>query len=275
MKKLLIVLFSLFLLVGCAGNNNNPTPNENPDKSGNEDTPKTHLDAIKAQGYFTIGTEGEWAPWTYEDATGTLVGYDVEVGKAIAEKLGVEARFIENPWDGLLIGLETGKFDIVINGVDITEERSQKFNFSVPYAYSEVALIVAKDNEDINSLEDLNGKTFANSAGSSYEALGESYGATNNTIDTFTDTMSMIEQGRVDATINSYETYMDYMSTHPESNTKLVAVVNALDTAIPFVKGDYDASFLQAVNDAIEDLRADGTLAEISNKYFGKDISVK
>ena len=275
MKKLLIVLFSLFLLVGCAGNNNNPTPNTNPDNSGKDNAPKTHLDAIKAQGYFTIGTEGEWAPWTYEDATGTLVGYDVEVGKAIAEKLGVEARFIENPWDGLLIGLETGKFDIVINGVDITEERSQKFNFSVPYAYSEVALIVAKDNEDINSLEDLNGKTFANSAGSSYEALGESYGATNNTIDTFTDTMSMIEQGRVDATINSYETYMDYMSTHPESNTKLVAVVNALDTAIPFVKGDYDASFLQAVNDAIEDLRADGTLAEISNKYFGKDISVK
>ncbi len=264
MKKLLVILFCILLIGGCTPKNQGQPV---------DDAPKSHLEKIKTQCYFTVGTEGEWAPWTYEDETGKLVGYDVEVGYAIAEKLGVEARFIENPWDGLLIGLETGKFDMVINGVDITEERSQKFNFSVPYAYSEVALIVAKDNNDITKLEDLNGKTFANSAGSSYEALGVSYGATNNTIDTFADTMSMIELGRVDATINSYSTYEDYISSHPESNTKCVAIVNALDTAIPFVKGDYDASFLEAVNNAITELRNEGKLAEISNKYFGKDIS--
>ena len=259
--KKAIILLLVTMLFGCSSSNNTSDAD--------------HLEEIKEKGKIVIGTEGKWAPWTYEDEDGNLVGYDVEVGKAICEKLGVEADFVEAKWDGLLMGLDNGTYDLVINGVDITEEREEKYDFSDPYAYSNVVLIVASDNTDINSLEDLDGKTFSNSAGSSYEALGEYYGATNQAVDTFAETIMMITDGRVDATINSLETYNDYLTEHPDSETKIVCEANALDTAIPFVKGDYNTTFKEAVNEALQELRDDGTLSELSIKYFGEDITTR
>ncbi len=85
-----------------------------------------HLAQIKSSGKIIFAMEGQWAPWTYHDESGELVGYDTEVGKAIANKLGVEAEFVEGEWDGLFTGLDAGKFDAIINGVEITDERSEK-----------------------------------------------------------------------------------------------------------------------------------------------------
>ena len=84
------------------------------------------LAQIKERGTITIAMEGTWAPWTYHDESDNLVGYDVEVGTLIAEKLGVEPEFVEGEWDGLLAGLDAGRYDIMVNGVDITEERAEK-----------------------------------------------------------------------------------------------------------------------------------------------------
>ena len=95
-------------------------------------------------------------------ASANLVGYDVEVATLIAEKLGVEPEFIEGEWDGLLAGLDAGRYDIMVNGVDITEERAEKYDFSEPYAYNRTAVITKGDNDTINSLEDLKDKKTAN-----------------------------------------------------------------------------------------------------------------
>ena len=119
------------------------------------------LAAIKAKGEIVVATEGAWAPWTYHDEQGNLVGFDVEVAKAIADKLGVTATFAETEWDGIFAGLDAGRYDIAANGVEVTDERAEKYNFTTPYGYIRTALIVRGDNDDITSFEDLAGKHTA------------------------------------------------------------------------------------------------------------------
>ena len=85
------------------------------------------LETIKSRGTITIAMEGTWSPWTYHDKDGKLTGFDVAIGERIAQKIGVKARFIEGKWDGLLAGLDAGCYDLMINGVGITKERSQAY----------------------------------------------------------------------------------------------------------------------------------------------------
>lgn len=136
------------------------------------------LAQIKERGRIIVAMEGTWAPWTYHDENDDLVGYDVEVAQNIAEKLGVEVEFVEGAWDGLLAGLDAGRYDIMVNGVGVTDERAEKYNFSTPYAYNKTAVIVRGDYDEISSMEDLNGKKTANTISSTYAAQAEAYGAT-------------------------------------------------------------------------------------------------
>ena len=243
---------------------------------GKKDAAADRLEAIQSKGEMVIALEGNWAPWSFHDDAGTLVGYDVEVGQAIAEKLGVKATFIEGEWDGLLAGVEAGRYDMVINGVDITDSRKQSYDFSTPYAYIRTALVTRKDNDTIHSFEDLKGKTTANSIGSTYMELAEDYGATCSGVDTLDETIQMVLQGRADATLNADVSFYDYLSQHPDADIQIVAFApDATEIAIPMQKSDSAAALREAVNKAIEALRTDGTLTELSNKYFGADISSK
>ncbi|TIQ23853.1 transporter substrate-binding domain-containing protein, partial [Mesorhizobium sp.] len=122
---------------------------------------------------FKVGTEGTYAPFTYHDASGALVGFDVEIAKAIAERLGVQAEFLEGKWDGLIAGLDAKRYDAVINQVGITEERKAKYDFSDPYIASKAVLIVRGDNADIKSFADLKGKKAAQSLTSNLGKLAE------------------------------------------------------------------------------------------------------
>ena len=232
------------------------------------------LSEIQEKGTITVAMEGDWAPWTYHDETDALVGYDVDVAKAIGEKLGVEVQFIEGEWDGLLSGMEAGRYDLVINGVDVTPERSEKYDFSEPYAYIRTALVVRADNEDIRGFEDLQGKTTANSIGSTYMEIAEQYGATVSGVDTLDETITMVVQGRADATLNADQSFFDYLREHPDAEIKIVAETEEANAiAIPMRKGEETASLRAAVDQAILDLKADGTLAKLSQQYFGTDIS--
>ena len=171
----LILSLCLCLLAGCAGGRTDPAETAAPDAD--------LLAKIEAAGVITIAMEGTWAPWTYHDETDTLVGYDVEVGQKLAEKLGVEAQFIEGEWDGLLAG-------------------------------------------------------------------------------------------RIDATLNAEVTFYDYLKAHPDADVKIAAIdPDETSVAIPMRKGEETVSLLAAVNDALAQMRADGTLTALSEKYFGTDIS--
>ena len=261
-------------LAGCSSNSGSSAAASGAASSAASTGAADQLAAIQANGKLVVALEGAWQPWSYHDESDTLVGYDVEVSRAIAEKLGVEPEYVESDWDSLFAGLDAGRFDIVCNGVEVTDERAKTYDFTTPYGYIHTALAVRKDNEDIKSFEDLKGKTTANSLASTYMELAESYGATVQGIDTLEETIQLLTAGRIDATLNADVSFYDYLNVHPDADFKLVAQTeDASHVAIPVRKGDDSASLLEASNTAIEELRADGTLKALGEKYFGQDIS--
>lgn len=234
------------------------------------------LEQIQSKGSITIAMEGTWAPWTYHDENDELVGYDTEIGRAIAAHLGVEPRFIEGEWDGLLAGLDAGRYDIMINGVDITPEREQKYNFSTPYAYNRTAVIVRSDDDRIQTMGDLKDKRTANTISSTYAEVAERYGAKVTGVDDLNQTIELLLSGRIDATLNAEVTYYDYMKAHPESGLKIAVIdVDETSVGIPISKSEDTAALLEAINAALADMTEEGVLTDLSEKYFGTDISKK
>ena len=144
-------------LAGCSSNTSASTASSTAASASAAAANK--LEAIQSNGKLVIALEGAWQPWSFHDESDTLVGYDVEVSRAIAEKLGVEPEYVESDWDSLFAGLDAGRYDLVCNGVEVTEERAKTYDFTTPYGYIHTALAVRKDNEDIKSFEDLAGKT--------------------------------------------------------------------------------------------------------------------
>lgn len=233
------------------------------------------LATVKEKGVITVAMEGTWAPWTYHDESGELVGFDVEVAKAIAAKLGVEVKFEEGEWDGLLAGVESGRYDIMVNGVGYTEDRAQAYNFSKPYCFNKTALIVRSDNEDIKSVADLKGKTTCNSANSTYQLIAEAAGAKVLDVETLDGTLEMVLAGpeRADATLNAEVSFFDYMAQHPNAALKIAAYADEIEQVCIIMPKNGTDSLRDAINKAIDELRADGTLAAISTKYFGGNIT--
>ena len=267
-------LLGVTVLTGCSSQNNNQAAQPSVSESSQTETGGDLPAQIQEKGEIVIAMEGTWAPWTYHDENDELVGYDVEVGKAIAEKLGVTATFVEGEWDGLLAGLDAGRYDIMVNGVGITPDRQEKYDFTTPYAYNRTAVIVRGDYNEITSMEDLNGKNTANTISSTYAEQAEAYGATVTGVDDLNQTIELLLAGRIDATLNAEVVFADYQNAHPEANIKIAAYSDDVEqVAIPVRKGTDTATLLEAINQALAELDADGTLSELSVKYFGTDIS--
>ncbi len=230
------------------------------------------LQKVKDAGELRIGLEGDWQPFSYHDENDNLVGYDVEVAQNVARRLGVKADITEGAWDGLLTGLSTGVYDVVVNGVDVTGKREKTFDFSDPYAYDHIDLVVRKDNDTIKTFEDLKGSTTANSTGSTYAQMGEDYGAKVSNVPTLAETMTLVLNGTVQATINADTSVQDYLNTTGETNLKVVDQSDDVtEYAIPMKKGS--DTLRKAINDALQDMRDDGTLKSLSEKYFGADLT--
>lgn len=268
------ILTSSFLLTGCGNSTADNSSDSSSSSASSASASGDLLEQIQSKGEIVVAMEGTWAPWTYHDEDDNLVGYDVEVAQQIAEKLGVKATFVEGEWDGLLAGIDSGRYDIMVNGVDITEERAEKYSFSDPYAYNRTAVIVNSANDEIQSMEDLDGKSTANTISSTYAEVAEKYGAAVTGVDDLEQTFELLLSGRIDATLNAEVTYYDYMKAHPDAEIKIACLdPESTKVGIPMKKGDETKTLLEAVNKALGELAEDGTLTEFSEKYFGTDIS--
>lgn len=245
---------------------------EDEGSDASEAAAESNLDVILKNGYITFATEGTYSPYSFHDDDDNLVGFDVEVAKAIAEKLGVEARFTETQWDGIIAGLDAKKYDAIANQVSITEERLAKYLFSVPYTYAYGVVIVNGDNEDINSFEDLNGKSVALTVTSNWAELAESYGGVIAATNGFNESIQLVIQNRADATVNDNVTFYDFLAQQPDANVKIVATSEESTQSAILIRQE-DTELQEAINKALEELIAEGKLTEISVKYFGSDIT--
>lgn len=249
---------ALLALTGCGGSSEPGGPGE---KFG-----------LVSGDTLTVATEGTYRPFSYHDESGELVGYDVEVAKAVAEKLGVEVEFQETQWDAIFTGLDAGRFDTIANQVTITPEREADYVFSAPYTVSTGVLVVSADNDEIKGFDDLDGKTTAQSLTSNWNDLAKESGAKVEGVEGWAQAVALLEQGRVDATINDSLTYLDYANTDDASSIKVAAETDEESQAAFVVTPEREA-LTEAIDGALDDLRADGTLAELGEQYFGEDVS--
>jgi cystine transport system substrate-binding protein len=280
MKKVLALVLALALAVSmtaCSGSKDtgsSQAASGDSSQASASSASDTSLADVQKAGVLRIGLEGDWQPFSFHDENDDLVGYDVEVAQNVAKQLGVKAEITEAPWDGLLTGLSTGVYDVVVNGVDVTDERKTAFDFSDAYAYDHIDLVTLVGNDDIKSFDDLKGRTSANSTGSTYAEIGEQYGATVSNVPTLAETMTLVLNGTVDATINADTSVQDYLNTTGETKLQVVAQLDDVtEYAIPVKKGN--VTLRDAINEALKTLRDDGTLSELSIKYFGADLTNK
>ena len=222
-----------------------------------------------------VATEGTYAPFSFHDPEDNeLTGYDVEVAQAVGDELGMEVEFSETQFDAIFAGLEADRYDVIANQIGVNPEREEKYLFSTPYTYSNGVVITRADDDSVSSLADINGKTSAQSTTSNFAEVATGAGATIEAVEGFTQAITLLKQSRVDVTVNDSLAFLEYQKTTGDQDVKVAAEIDDQSrSAFAFRK---DSADLQSrVDEALETLRADGTLAEISEKYFGEDVSAE
>jgi len=232
------------------------------------------LDQVKHRGTLQIALEGTFPPFNYKAPNGKLDGYDVDVAKAVAAKLGVKPEFVTTEWSGIIAGLQAKRYDVIVNQVAITPEREKALDFSPPYTYSTAQLIQRKnDDRQFKSLDELKGHKLGVSLGSNYNDMAKSVpGIDVKTYPGAPEYLRDLASGRLDAALNDRLMLAYLIKT---SNLPLRTGANVGtdedQMGIPFRKGN--PKFAKAIADAIDQLKQDGTLTKISEKWFGIDVS--
>jgi cystine transport system substrate-binding protein len=221
---------------------------------------------------LTIGLEGTYAPYSYRK-NGKLTGFEVELGKALAKQMNLKAKFVPTKWDGLVAGLGSSKYDVVLNDITKTPARAKSYLFSKPYIYSRFVLITRKDSS-INSLKDIKNQKFAEGTGTNNEQVAKKHGAKTVPSGEFATTIDLIKQKRVAGTINSREAWLSYKKTNSTAGLKAVDVSKEQSPAQVVALFNKKSNNLRnKTNQALNKLRQNGTLTRLSKKYFGGDIT--
>lgn len=275
-KRWLAVLTALALIAGLmAGCGSNETGADSGNAAADEDSSAETtdlLDKIQEAGVLVVGTEGTYSPNSYHDENGDLVGFDVDVARGIAEYLGVDIQFVEAEWDSLFAGMDSGRVDIVVNEVEYSDERAVKYDFSEPYTYVHGALLVAEDDTDITGFDSLDGARAAQNLTSSWGQEAEGYGAELVSVDSVAEGIELILSGRADCMLNAETAFYDYMNKHPDAPVRIVAVTDTTTSSqIPVPKGNQ--RLVEAINEALDEMRTAGELAQLSEQYFGADVT--
>lgn len=232
------------------------------------------LDEVKANGTLKVGIEGTYPPFNYQDESGQLTGFEVDFANALAKQLEVEAEFQPTKWDGILAALESGRLDVVINQVTISDERKQKYDFSTPYTVSGIQALTRKaDADSIKTPTDLADKKVGVGLGTNYEQwLKENVPQAD--IRTYDDDPTKFQDlnvGRIDVILVDRLAALEMVEKTGDRLAVAGDAFSRQESGIALRKGN--PQLLAAINAAIAKLRADGTLKQLSEKWFKADVT--
>ena len=231
------------------------------------------FDQIRQRGELRVGLEGTYPPFSFQDERGQLSGFEVEFAQALARELGVRAALQPTKWDGILAALESGRLDVVINQVTITDERRQKYEFSTPYTVSGSQALVRKDQAQFDQPADLAGKRVGVGLGTNYEQwLRENVpDAVVRTYDDDPTKYQDLRVGRIDTILIDRLAAFELMRQTDGALVLAGEPFARQEAGVAMRKGDPE--LLAAINAAIDKLRSDGTLVALSKKWFEADVT--
>lgn len=231
------------------------------------------LEKIRAAGVIRIGVDDAFPPMEYRDEKGNLIGFDVDLADEIGQRLGVDIVWVPTAWDGVILALQSGKFDMILSTLTITDERAEKIDFSPPYIYGAQIIVVKQQTKDINTLSDLKGKVVGTQLGSTGEVAAKKFGGFKDLklYATYPEAFTDLAIGRIQALVVDEFVGRYYIMKQAGAYRVLEEKLAEESIGIGFRKSD--ASFREAVTQAIDSTKADGTYGEISRKWFGVDVS--
>lgn len=220
---------------------------------------------------FTYAMSGVYKPFNFKE-NGELMGFDVEIGQALAEKMGMNPVPITNPFETIIQGLQAKKYDTVIGSLTITPEREKAVAFSNVYYRSGAQIFVAVSNDSIKSADDLKGKRIGVQKSSSYEqqALKLTDKSNITTYDSDVTALMDLPTGRLDAVITDQMVGFRYMKEVPDKIKDVGEPLSHDNQGIALRKDDKE--LLEKVNKALDEIIKDGTYQKISEKWFGRNI---
>lgn len=270
-KLLWLIILVMGLAVfaaGCGGDKADKS-----DEQVNPGTEKTTWEMIQEKGVIVAGLDDTFAPMGYRDEkTNELIGFDIDMGKELGKRLGVKVEWQPTDWDGVMGALNSKKFDVIISGMSVTEKRKEVIDFSKNYVNAGIGMVVKKDNTNINSADDLEGKNIATQTGSSGETACQDLGLEDVKLyDQYPEAFQDLAIGRVDVVVVDVTTAAHFVSKKPDTYKVVGGRIVEEPYAIGIRKEDKDLQ--EAINAALTEMQKDGTLTAISMKWFGDDVT--
>ncbi|TDT63288.1 amino acid ABC transporter substrate-binding protein [Fonticella tunisiensis] len=266
MKKFLAIIISILvlssLLAGCGKSKASSTP----------------VNEIKQKGKFIVGLDDSFPPMGFRDEKGEIVGFDIDLAKEAAKRMGLEVEFKPVVWDGVLLSLKNKDIDVIWNGLTITEERKKQIDFTKPYL-EDRQIVVVKGNSNIASKKDLAGKVIGLQLGSTSEQALNSDAETAKSIKELrkysnnTEALMDLKAGRIDAVVVDEISGRYYVAKNPGDYKILNEDFGKQIVGVGVRKED--TAFKEELDKVLDEMKKDGTAAEISKKWFGADILTK
>ncbi|WP_442857380.1 substrate-binding periplasmic protein [Bacillus sp. FJAT-42315] len=244
-------------------------------KESKEEGQESLLNQIKEEGKLQVGLMGTYPPYNFLNDQKEMDGFDADIAKEVAKRLGVEVEFVAQEFSGMIAGLQTEKFDAVISQMTITDERKEQMGFSDPYITNHVKVIVAENNNDVKTVEDFKGKDIGVGLGTNDETylrttLMPEVGEFNiKTYDDVITSLKDLDAGRIDATINNMYAIKPVVE---KNGFKIKAVgepIKSDQAGIAVRKGNEE--LVTELNKILADMKADGTYKEIYVKWFDEE----
>ena len=238
MKKIFLLFAMIFMFAACGGNKE------------------------AAQKIYVVGTNAEYPPFEYVE-NGEIAGFDAEIIKEAAKRMGIEYKWLNTNFDGLIPALQTKKVDIVIAGMSVTPEREKAVNFSIPYLTSNVAIVTNSKNP-IKDMNDLSGKSYGVELGTTKEASARKIdGAEVVPFSSTTGALVALKSGKIDGMVLDESVSSKYIEKNPE--LVLVGIMEGEPKAAAFNKDDKE--LMENFSKVLEEMITDGTVAELREKY--------